>query len=146
MKVAVIGSGGREHALCFALKKSKKVNKVYCIPGNAGTDKIAENVDIDLNNFQKIEIFIKKNKIEFVVIGPEKPLVDGITDYLEKKNIRVFGPNQIASKLEGSKIFTKKFVRNIKYLRLNLAFLKILKSQKNFLKNASFQLLSKQMD
>ena len=81
MKVAVIGSGGREHALCFALKKSKKVNKVYCIPGNAGTDKIAENVDIDLNNFQKIEIFIKKNKIEFVVIGPEKPLVDGITDY-----------------------------------------------------------------
>jgi phosphoribosylamine--glycine ligase len=143
MKVAVIGSGGREHALCFALKKSKKVNKVYCIPGNAGTDKIAENVDIDLNNFQKIEIFIKKNKIEFVVIGPEKPLVDGITDYLEKKNIRVFGPNQIASKLEGSKIFTKKICEKYKIPTAQFGIFKNIEESKKFFEKCKFPIVVK---
>ena len=111
MKVGIIGSGGREHALCFSLIKSKKVSKIYCIPGNAGTNDIAENVDIDLNNFEKLEFFIKKNKIDLVIVGPEKPLVHGITDYLEKKKIKVFGPNKIASQLEGSKIFTKKICK-----------------------------------
>ncbi len=111
MKVGIIGSGGREHALCFSLIKSKKVSKIYCIPGNAGTNDIAENVDIDLNNFDELEFFIKKNKIDLVIVGPEKPLVHGITDYLEKKKIKVFGPNKIASQLEGSKIFTKKICK-----------------------------------
>tara|TARA_B100001057_G_scaffold234256_1_gene234588 strand:- start:929 stop:2191 length:1263 start_codon:yes stop_codon:yes gene_type:complete len=111
MKVGIIGSGGREHALCFSLIKSKKVSKIYCIPGNAGTNDIAENVDIDLNNFEELEFFIKKNKIDLVIVGPEKPLVHGITDYLEKKKIKVFGPNKIASQLEGSKIFTKKICK-----------------------------------
>ena len=108
MKVVVIGSGGREHALCCALLNSPKVSKIYCIPGNAGTNDIAENVDIDPNDFRKLEVFIKEKNIDQVIIGPEKPLVDGITDFLEKENIKVFGPNKIASKLEGSKIFTKK--------------------------------------
>ena len=108
MKVGIIGSGGREHALCDSLNKSKKISKIYCFPGNAGTHKIAENIDIDLNNFEKLEGFIKKNNIEIVIIGPEKPLVNGIVDFLEKKNIKVFGPNKAASQLEGSKIFTKK--------------------------------------
>jgi phosphoribosylamine--glycine ligase len=111
MKVGIIGSGGREHALCFSLIKSKKVSKIYCIPGNAGTNDIAENVDIDLNNFEELEFFIKKNKIDLVIVGPEKPLVHVITDYLEKKKIKVFGPNKIASQLEGSKIFTKKICK-----------------------------------
>ena len=108
MKVVVIGSGGREHALCCALLNSPKVSKIYCIPGNAGTNDIAENVDIDPSDFRKLEVFIKEKNIDQVIIGPEKPLVDGITDFLEKENIKVFGPNKIASKLEGSKIFTKK--------------------------------------
>ena len=111
MKVGIIGSGGREHAICFSLIKSKKVSKIYCIPGNAGTKDIAENVEINLNNFEELEVFIKKNKIDLIIIGPEKPLVDGITDYLEKKKIKVFGPNKIASQLEGSKIFTKKICK-----------------------------------
>ena len=111
MKVGIIGSGGREHALCSSLIKSKKVSKIYCIPGNAGTNDIAENVDIDLNNFEELEFFIKKNKIDLVIVGPEKHLVHGITDYLEKKKIKVFGPNKIASQLEGSKIFTKKICK-----------------------------------
>ena len=114
MKVGVIGSGGREHAICFSLNKSKKVSKIYCIPGNAGTGEIAENVDIDLNDFEKLEFFIKKNDINIVIVGPEKPLVEGIVDYLEKKDIKVFGPNKIASQLEGSKIFTKKLCEKYK--------------------------------
>tara|TARA_B100001287_G_C22649400_1_gene514412 strand:- start:353 stop:1618 length:1266 start_codon:yes stop_codon:yes gene_type:complete len=107
MIVAIIGSGGREHAICNTLKKSKKINKIYCFPGNAGTSLIAENVDLNLNNFEEIKNFILKKKIDLIVVGPEKPLVDGITDYLESFNIKVFGPNKISSKLEGSKIFTK---------------------------------------
>ncbi len=107
MKVAVIGSGGREHAICKSLKKSSKVDKIYCIPGNAGTDSISKNIKIDLKDFKKIKDFVLLNKIDIVLIGPEKPLVDGIVDYLESYNIKVFGPNKIASQLEGSKTFTK---------------------------------------
>ncbi len=107
MIVGIIGSGGREHALCENLKKSTKVNKIYCFPGNAGTEDIAENVNIDLDNFEKLKNFVIEKKIKIIVIGPEKPLVDGLTDYLEKYNIKVFGPSKIASQLEGSKIFTK---------------------------------------
>ncbi|MDC3087563.1 phosphoribosylamine--glycine ligase [Candidatus Pelagibacter sp.] len=114
MKVGIIGSGGREHAICFSLNKSKKVSKIYCLPGNAGTGEIAENVDIDLNDFEKLEFFIKKNEIDIVIVGPEKPLVEGIVDYLEKKDIKVFGPNKLASQLEGSKIFTKKLCEKYK--------------------------------
>ncbi len=108
MKVGIIGSGGREHALCETLKKSKKIEKIYCFPGNAGTETIAENIEIDLNNFENLKNFILDKKIDFLIIGPEKPLVDGMVDYLETNNIKVFGPNKFASQLEGSKIFTKK--------------------------------------
>jgi phosphoribosylamine--glycine ligase len=108
MKIAVIGSGGREHSICSALKKSENLNELYCIPGNGGTSEIAKNIKIDINDFQQLKNFILDNKIDLVVIGPEKPLVDGLTDYLKKFNIKVFGPNKQASQLEGSKIFTKK--------------------------------------
>ncbi len=108
MNVGIIGSGGREHAICHKLKKSKKINKLYCFPGNAGTASIATNIELNLDDFEKLKNFILDKKIELVVVGPEKPLVDGIVDYLEKFEIKVFGPNKIASKLEGSKIFTKK--------------------------------------
>ena len=108
MKIAILGSGGREHAIAFAVAKSKKVKKIFCIPGNAGTSEIAENISIDINNFEILHKFLDENNISFVVVGPEQPLVDGIVDYLEKFNIKVFGPNRIASQLEGSKIFTKK--------------------------------------
>jgi phosphoribosylamine---glycine ligase len=107
MKIGIIGSGGREHALCHAIKKSPKVKQIFCFPGNAGTSTIAKNVNLDINNFELLKIFINENDIDIVIIGPEKPLVDGIVDFLEKNKIKVFGPNKIASKLEGSKIFTK---------------------------------------
>ena len=108
MKVGIIGSGGREHAICNSLNKSKFINKIYCFPGNAGTSDIAENIDINLEDFNKLKNFIISNEIDLIVVGPEKPLVDGIVDFLEENKIKVFGPNKIASQLEGSKIFTKK--------------------------------------
>ena len=108
MKVGIIGSGGREHAICHSLKKSKKIREIYCFPGNAGTSKIAKNIDINVNDLNKLKEFIVSEKIELVVVGPEKPLVEGIVDFFEKNNIKTFGPNKIASQLEGSKIFTKK--------------------------------------
>ena len=108
MKVGIIGSGGREHALCVSLKKSTKISKIFCFPGNAGTNSIAENVNLDIKNFEKLKNFIINKKIEIVIVGPEKPLVDGIEDFLRENKIKVFGPNKVASQLEGSKIFTKK--------------------------------------
>tara|TARA_B100000003_G_C10927668_1_gene369849 strand:- start:947 stop:2212 length:1266 start_codon:yes stop_codon:yes gene_type:complete len=108
MIVGIIGSGGREHAICEMLKNSKKVSKLYCFPGNAGTSKIANNVELNTDDFEKLKNFIIEKEIELIIVGPEKPLVDGIVDYLEKFKVKVFGPNKIASQLEGSKIFTKK--------------------------------------
>ena len=114
MKVGIIGSGGREHALCTAIKKSKKVSEIYCFPGNGGTSTISKNIDLDPNDFEGLKKFILKNKIDLIIVGPEKPLVDGIVDFLEKNKIKVFGPNKIASQLEGSKIFTKNLCKKYK--------------------------------
>ena len=114
MKVGIIGSGGREHSICESLRKSNKIEQIFCFPGNAGTSEIAENVILDLDNFENIKNFIEKKKIDLIVIGPEKPLVDGLVDYLEQFNIKVFGPNKTASQLEGSKIFTKQLCEKFK--------------------------------
>ncbi len=107
MNLAVIGSGGREHALCYKLKKSKEVRKLFCIPGNAGTKSLAENINEDLSNFEGIYKIVKEKKIDFVIVGPEEPLVNGIVDFLTKKDIKTFGPDKFASQLEGSKAFMK---------------------------------------
>ena len=107
MNLAVIGSGGREHAICYKLKQSKKINKIICIPGNAGTQKIAENIKEDISNFNAIYQIVKMKNIDIVVVGPELPLVEGLVDYLIEKKIKVFGPNKFSSRLEGSKAFMK---------------------------------------
>ena len=78
MKIGIIGSGGREHAICQSLKSSNKINKIFCFPGNAGTEDIAENINSDLNNFENIKNIILEKKIDLIVVGPEKPLVDGL--------------------------------------------------------------------
>ena len=111
MNIALIGSGGREHALCQKIYDSPLTQKIFCIPGNAGTSKIAENIEIDILNFEKILKFIKSNKVGLVVVGPEEPLVKGLVDFLEKNKIKVFGPNKYAAKLEGSKSFVKKLCK-----------------------------------
>ena len=143
MKVGIIGSGGREHALCFSLNKSKKVSKIYCIPGNAGTREIAENINIDLNNFEKLEIFIKKSEIDIIIVGPEKPLVEGIVDYLEEKNIKVFGPNKLASQLEGSKIFTKKLCEKYKIPTAKFGIFENIQKANEFFNNCNYPIVVK---
>ena len=85
MKIAILGSGGREHALASQISKSRKVEKLYCIPGNAGTGQFCENIDLDIDNFNMIKDFVKSSNIDLVIVGPEKPLVNGIVDFLEKK-------------------------------------------------------------
>ena len=143
MIVGVIGSGGREHAICELLKRSKKVNKIYCFPGNAGTSKIADNVNIDTNNFEIFKDYILKNKIELVVVGPEKPLVDGLVDYMQKFEIKVFGPNKLASQLEGSKIFTKKICEKYNIPSAKFGVFHNIDDANNFLKKSSHPIVIK---
>ena len=114
MKIAILGSGGREHAIALSIHNSKKTEKIYCLPGNAGTANIAENININLDDFDLIYDFVKKKDINLVIVGPEKPLVNGIVDFLEKKDVLVFGPKKKSAQLEGSKIFTKKICEKYK--------------------------------
>ncbi len=143
MKVGIIGSGGREHALCASLKKSKIVEKIYCFPGNAGTYFIAENIEVDLGNFEDLRDHIKKLKIDIVVIGPEKPLVDGIVDFLEKSQIKVFGPNKKSSQLEGSKIFTKDLCKKYNIPTADFGVFDNIEESENFLKKCNFPIVVK---
>ena len=143
MILGIIGSGGREHAICQSIKKSKKVAKIYCFPGNAGTSSIAENVDINLDDFDNIKNFILEKKIDLIVVGPEKPLVDGIVDFFEQNNIKVFGPNKIASQLEGSKIFTKELCEKYNIPTAKFGIFETSQKANIFLKDSSFPIVIK---
>ena len=111
MKVLVVGSGGREHTLCWKIAQSKKVEKVYCAPGNGGTRLVAENIDIKANDIEGLVEFALKNKIDLTVVGPEEPLVLGIVDKFQEKGLRIFGPDRECAKLEGSKSYAKEFMK-----------------------------------
>lgn len=110
MKVLVIGSGGREHALCWKINKSPRVSKIYCAPGNGGTGEIAENIDIGVEEIDKLLDFALKNNIDLTVVGPELPLALGIVDKFQEKGLKIFGVNKACAKLESSKDFSKKFM------------------------------------
>ena len=114
MNIALIGSGGREHALCQKIYTSKLSKNIICIPGNAGTANIAKNIEVDFLNFKKLLKTLKAHKIDLVIVGPEEPLVKGIVDFLIKNKIKVFGPNKYAAKLEGSKAFMKSICKKYK--------------------------------
>ncbi len=111
--VLLIGAGGREHSIAWKISQSEKLDKLYIAPGNPGTAKIGKNVPLDVSDFDKVYDFIENKGIELVVVGPEGPLVDGITDFLRERNIPVFGPEKNAAMLEGSKEFAKEFM--VKY-------------------------------
>ena len=138
MRIAIIGSGGREHAIAATISKSSLKNEIFCIPGNAGTSKIATNVEMDINQFDKLHKYIEDKSIDLVVVGPEQPLVNGIVDYLEQFNIKVFGPNKIASQLEGSKIFTKKLCQKYNIPTANFGIFENKIDAKKFLENAKY--------
>lgn len=110
MKILVVGSGGREHAICYSLLKGKKVDEIYCAPGNAGISEIAQCLNIKDNDIDNLYKFAKENKVDLTIVGPEVPLVDGIVDRFEKENLKIFGPNKKCSMLEGSKAFSKEFM------------------------------------
>ena len=143
MIIGVIGSGGREHAICEKILQSKKIEKLYCFPGNAGTNSIAKNVKIKIDEFDKIKNFVINNKIDFLIVGPEKPLVNGIVDFFQKHNIKIFGPEKIASQLEGSKIFTKKLCEKYKIPTAKFGIFKNLEEANLFLKTSKFPLVVK---
>ena len=138
MKVGIIGSGGREHVICESLKNSSKIKKIYCFPGNAGTANIADNIVLNLESFEDLKNFILEEKIDLIIVGPEKPLVDGLVDYLEKFNIKVFGPSKIASQLEGSKIFTKQLCQKFNIPTAKFGIFKNKDDSKKFLEKSNF--------
>ena len=143
MKVGIIGSGGREHAISKSIKNSKKVNKIFCFPGNAGTEDIAENVDVSLDNFKNIKNYILDKKIDLIIVGPEKPLVDGLVDYLEEYKIKVFGPNKVASQLEGSKIFTKQLCQKFNIPTAKFGIFNNKNKSKKFVEKSIFPIVIK---
>ena len=134
MNLAVIGSGGREHAICYKLKQSPKIKKLICIPGNAGTEKIAENIKEDISDFDALYKIIKKQNIDIVIIGPEQPLVEGLVDYLCEKKVRVFGPDKFASQLEGSKAFMKNLCKKNNIPTANYGVFNNFNDASNFIK------------
>ena len=110
MKILVVGSGGREHALVRKLAQSPEADRIFCAPGNAGTQEIGENVSISANDLPKLTRFAKGNGIDLTVIGPDDPLAAGIVDLFEAEGLRIFGPNKKAARLEASKIFAKELM------------------------------------
>lgn len=111
MKVLVIGSGGREHAMVWKLRQSPRVRELYCAPGNAGIEQQATLVPIKANEYEKLLAFAKEKQIDLTVVGPEQPLVDGVVDLFEQQGLKIFGPRKAAAMLEGSKVFAKDFMQ-----------------------------------
>ena len=111
MKVLIVGSGGREHAIAASVAKSNQVEKIYCAPGNAGIGQIAECVDITAMEFDKLADFAEKNQIDLTIIGMDDPLVGGVVDVFEARGLRVFGPRKNAAIIEGSKVFSKELMQ-----------------------------------
>lgn len=143
MKVLVVGSGGREHAICWKLSQSPKVDKIYCAPGNAGIAGVAECVDIKAMEFDRLVSFAKDNEIDLTVIGMDDPLVGGVVDEFEKEGLRVFGPRKNAAILEGSKAFSKDLMK--KYNIPTAAYETFTSPQaaKEYLETASYPIVLK---
>lgn len=139
MKVLIIGSGGREHAIAWKVAQSPKVEKIYCAPGNAGIAEYAECVAIGAMEFEKLAAFAKEHEVDLTVVGMDDPLVGGVVDVFEKEGLRVFGPRKNAAILEGSKAFSKDLMKNTIFLQQDMRILKmqmqlwlILEKRQNF--------------
>ena len=133
MNIAILGSGGREHSICDKLKQSKSNNKLFCLPGNAGTSKIATNINCNILDFQEVYKIVKEKKINLIIVGPEQPLVEGIVDFFKSKKIKIFGPDKFCSRLEGSKYFTKKICDKYKIPTAKYGFFDNFNKAKNFI-------------
>ena len=105
--ILILGSGGREHAIAWSIHHDERISNLYCSPGNAGTKLISNNIDLDILNNDDINLFVQKNNINLIIVGPEQPLENGVVDYFEKKGVKIFGPSKFASQLESSKLFAR---------------------------------------
>lgn len=143
MNVLVIGSGGREHSLCWKIAQSQKCQELYCIPGNGGISKIANCINLDPSIKSEIYSFCLRKKIDLVIVGPEAYLEQGLSDYLTKKKINVFGPSKKAAKLETSKLFSKKFLKRYKIPTANFKAFNDFKSAKLFIDKNSLPFVIK---
>src|SRR5438034_8003568 len=114
MKMLVIGSGGREHALAWKLRQSPHAERIFCAPGNAGTAEIAQNVAIAASDLDALVRFAKENRVDLTVVGPDDPLAAGIVDLFAAEKLRAFGPTKSAARIESSKIFAKELMRALK--------------------------------
>ncbi len=137
MRVLIIGSGGREHAIAWACSNSKLQPEIFCLPGNGGTTSIVQNVNIDAGNFDKIVDFALESKIDLTVIGPEAPLVDGLTDKFTEAGLFVFGPTQRAAQIEGSKVFSKTLLNKCRIPTASFSVFKDYNEAKTFIQNAN---------
>ena len=143
MKVLVIGSGGREHAIVWKLKKSKKVEKIFCAPGNAGIGKQAKCINIKVEDTKGLVDFAIRNKIGLTIVGPEVPLAKGIVNDFQRKKLKIFGPTKAAAQLESSKVFSKEFMRKHHIPTAPFKTFKIFAEAVGFCKSAQFPLVIK---
>lgn len=143
VNILIIGSGGREHALAWKISQSPLVKKTYCAPGNGGITEVAECVNVNADDTKAIIKFAKEKKIDLTVVGPEAPLVKGIVDSFEKEKLKIFGPNRVASQLEGSKVFAKEFMRSCHIPTANFRIFDDIKKAQIFLEHSEFPLVIK---
>ncbi len=143
MKILIIGSGGREHALGWKIKQSPLIDKIYFAPGNPGTKEIGENVSIEATNISKLSKFAKNKKIDLTVVGPETPLVLGITDAFKKEKLKIFGPSKKAAQIEGSKTFSKKLMKKYKIPTAEYFAFNDFDEAKKYLQKAKYPLVIK---
>jgi len=143
MKVLVIGSGGREHAIAWKLAQSKKVTKLFCVPGNGGIEEICECVNIPADDIPELLNFALQKEIDFTVVGPEAPLVNGIVNYFRRKKLKIFGPTKIAAQLEGSKVFAKQFMSHNKIPTAKFKIFSEAGAAKKYIKSQEFPLVVK---
>ena len=143
MKVLIIGSGGREHAIAASVSKSKRVDKIYCAPGNAGISQIAECIPIGAMEFDKLSAFAKAQEIDFTIVGMDDPLVGGIVDVFEAEGLKVFGPAKNAAILEGSKAFSKELMKKYQIPTAAYETFDDSKAALEYLKNAKYPIVLK---
>jgi phosphoribosylamine--glycine ligase len=143
MKILIIGSGGREHALGWKISQSPLVSKIYFAPGNPGTKEIGENIPIDVTDIKKLLKFAKSEKIDLTVVGPETPLVLGIVDVFKKEKLKIFGPSKKASQIEGSKTFSKQLMKKYKIPTAEYSIFDNFSEAKNYLQKSKYPLVIK---
>ena len=143
MKVLVIGSGGREHTLIWKINQSPKVSQIYCAPGNAGISQLAQCINIDADNIEKLADFAQKKKIDLTLVGPELPLSKGIVNEFNKKNLRIFGPSQEATEIESSKVFSKHLMKKYNIPTANYEVFQNSEKALDYIKQQTFPLVIK---